>query len=283
MVSRVLPDTLYLKLYYRFKFHKKLNLKNPQTFNEKLQWLKLHNRKAIYSIMVDKLAAKQYVAQTIGEEHIIPTLGVWDRFDDIDFDSLPNQFVLKCTHDSGGLVICKDKSSFDKKAANKIIDKCLKRNYYWSGREWPYKNVTPRILAEKYMEDIETKELRDYKFFCFNGKVKCFKIDFNRFVDHRANYYSPDGELLRFGEEVCPPDFEAHIELPRRLQEMKKKAEILSLGIPFVRIDFYEVDDRVYFGEMTFFPASGFGAFVPVEWDFKFGEWLTFPTGTGQE
>ena len=169
---KCISDEKYLKLTFKDKMGYPLNLKEPKTFCEKLQWLKLYNRKPEYSDMVDKYEAKKYVAERIGDEYIIPTLGVWDKFEDIDFDNLPNQFVLKCTHDSGGLAICRDKSNFDKEYARKKIKKCLKHNYYWSSREWPYKNIKPRIIAEKYMEDSVTKELRDYKFFCFNGKMK---------------------------------------------------------------------------------------------------------------
>ena len=182
-----LSDEAYLKLVYRLIFGRKLNLKNPKTFNEKLQWLKLYNRKPEYTLMVDKYEVKGYIAEQIGEEYVIPTLGVWDNFDDIDFDSLPNQFVLKCTHDSGGLVICKDKSNLDITKAREKINKALTRRFYYFGREWPYKNVKPRIIAEKYMVDKTVDELRDYKFFCFGGVCKCLKVDFDRFIEHHAN------------------------------------------------------------------------------------------------
>ena len=179
-MSHIIPDALYLKLRYWKVFHKPLNLKNPQTFNEKLQWLKLYDRKPEYTCMVDKYKAKQYVAERIGQEYIIPTLGVWDSFDEIDFDALPDQFVLKCTHDSGGLVICQDKKTLDKEAARRRITASLQRNYFWANREWPYKNVKPRIIAEVYMQDTVTAELRDYKFFCFNGTAKLLFIATDR-------------------------------------------------------------------------------------------------------
>lgn len=272
-----LPDDKYLKLSFRATMGKKLNLNAPQTFNEKLQWLKLHDRKPVYTQMVDKYEVKKYVADTIGEEYIIPTLGVWDKFEDIDFDSLPNQFVLKCTHDSGGLVICTDKSKFDYKSAKKKINKCLKRNYYYLNREWPYKNVKPRIIAEKYMVDESGYELKDYKLFCFGGKVKCYKIDFNRFIEHHANYYDVNGKLLEFGELICAPNYDKELEQPLNIKEMVHLAEELSSGNCFLRVDFYEVDNKIYFGELTFFPASGFGKFVPDEWDYKLGEWIRLP------
>lgn len=188
-MTHVIPDRLYLKLKFRQKMGKWPDLDNPKTFNEKLQWLKLHDRKPIYSTMVDKYEAKRYIADIIGEEYIIPTLGVWDRFEDIDFDALPNQFVLKCTHDSGGLVIVCDKSSMNLDAARKKINRSMKRNYYWHGREWAYKNVKPRIIAEQYMEDGNPGEkperidagLTDYKVHCFNGKPKLILVCKDRF------------------------------------------------------------------------------------------------------
>lgn len=272
-----MSDEKYLKMIFKDNMGYPLDLENPKTFNEKLQWLKLYDRKPIYTTMVDKYEAKKYVADVIGEEYIIPTLGVWDSFDDIDFDKLPEQFVLKCTHDSGGLVICRDKSKLDMEHARKKIERCLKRSYYWPGREWPYKNVTPRIIAEAYMENEKIGELRDYKLFSFNGEVKVFKIDYDRFKNHRANYYTPDGELLRFGEIVCPPDFDRNIKLPRMKDKMIALAKELSVGHPFMRVDFYEIGDKIYFGELTLYPASGLGPFEPKEWDLKLGEWIKLP------
>lgn len=270
-----LSDERYLKIAYWARMHKKLNLDNPQTFSEKLQWLKLYNRQPIYTKLVDKYEVKPIVANVIGEEYIIPTLGVWDKFEDIDFEKLPNRFVLKCTHDSGGLIVVKDKSKLNIKKARKKINKCLAHSFYWGMREWPYKNVKPRIIAEQLLVDDNLPEdLRDYKFFCFNGKVKCFKIDFGRFTEHHANYYSPEGELLPFGELRFPPIPE-HVEIiPSNLQEMISKAELLSTNHPFVRVDFYNVNDNIYFGEMTFFPATGMGKFTDESWDERLGSWI---------
>ena len=413
-----LSDERYLKIAYWARMHKKLNLDNPQTFSEKLQWLKLYNRQPIYTKLVDKYEVKPIVANVIGEEYIIPTLGVWDKFEEIDFEKLPNRFVLKCTHDSGGLIVVKDKSKLNIKKARKKINKCLAHSFYWGMREWPYKNVKPRIIAEQFMEDdgcpgdladykffcfdgepkycqvirnrstketidiydmdwqlmsfvglnpvaqngltpvvrpehldkmIEicralskgmpfgrvdlyvingkeyfgeitffpmsgfgsfrpdeynvllgkmlelpgqrmggviveyadtitvrmiTPELKDYKFFCFNGKVKCFKIDFGRFTDHHANYYTPEGELLPFGEIQYPPIPEHREIIPSNLQEMISKAELLSTNHPFVRVDFYNVKGKIYFGEMTFFPATGMGKFTDESWDERLGSWI---------
>ena len=280
MLQRM-SDTAYLKLIYRLIFGRKLDLKNPQTFNEKLQWLKLNDRKTEYTTMVDKYEVKKYIAEKIGEEYVIPTLGVWDNFDDIDIDLLPNQFVLKCTHDSGGLVICKDKSKLDIAKAREKINKALTRRFYYFGREWPYKAVKPRIIAEKYMVDESVSELRDYKFFCFGGVCKCLKVDFDRFIEHRANYYDPQGNLLDLGEKICPPNKEKVIVLPDNKEKMLQLAEKLSTNIPFLRVDFYDVNGKIYFGELTFFPASGWGEFTDKKWDYKLGEWIKLPDSIG--
>ena len=256
---------------------KKLDLNNVKSFDEKIQWMKLYDRKPIYTTMVDKYAVKQYVANIIGEQYIIPTYGVWDTFDEIDFSKLPDQFVLKCTHDSGGVIICKTKKELDYSSAKRQIEKKLKTKFYSFGREWPYKDVKPRIIVEKYMEDSKTSELRDYKFFCFNGNVRCFKIDFDRFSQHKANYYNRYGNLIQMGEVVCPPDYHKKLELPNNLGLMVKLAEKLSASIPFLRVDFYEADGRVYFGELTFFPNSGFGRFIDDRDDSVLGSWINLP------
>ena len=269
-------DKLYLKLKFRLVMGQKLDLKNPKTFNEKLQWLKLYNRRPEYTMMVDKYAVKQFVADKIGEEYIIPTLGVWDKVEDIDWDSLPNQFVLKTTHGGGGggVVICKDKSIFDRDAARKKLQKSLDSDIYLSFREWPYKDVPKRIIAEQYMTDESGVELKDYKFFCFNGRVQCFKVDFDRFISHKANYYDREGSLLPFGEKVFPPDFDRVFDKPKNFDSMISLAERLSEDVPFVRVDFYNSNGNIYFGEITFFPAAGMGKFEPEDWDEKLGEWI---------
>ena len=276
---RWLPDATYLKLLYRFKMGHRLDLKNPQTFTEKLQWLKLYNRKLEYTKMVDKYAVKEYVAKIIGEEYIIPTLGVWDKPEDIDWDSLPNQFVLKTTHGGGGggVVICKDKATFDKTAAIAKLKESMTSDVYSGLREWPYKNVPKRIIAEKFMAPEKSpapKDLLDFKFFCFNGKVRFFKVDFGRFVEHHANYYSPEGELLEFGEQGLEPDPNYPIEFPNNLKEMISLAEKLSANEPFLRVDFYNVNGKIFFGELTFYPASGLGKWTTEEADMKIGDYL---------
>ncbi len=273
-----MDDRKYIELMYSALMHKELNLDNPQSFNEKLQWLKLYDRRPEYTTMVDKYTAKNYASGIIGKEYIIPTLGVWNHFDEIDFDKLPSQFVLKCTHDSGGLVICRDKRSFDKEKAGKQIEKCLKYNYYYLFREWPYKDVKPRIIAEKYLEDTSNCDLRDYKFMCFNGTVKCLRVNFEKGKNQRTNYYSADGGLMAVADKMYPPDFERKIALPDNFKRMKELACMLSNGIPFLRADFYSVEDKIYFGEMTLYPEGGFGEFLYEGNDELLGSWLKLPS-----
>lgn len=275
-ISHLMPDKMYIKYMYGVMVEKKLDLKSPKTFNEKLQWLKLYNRNPEYCKLVDKYEVKKYIAETIGEEYVIPTLGVYDSFEEIDFDALPNQFVLKCTHDSGSAVICYNKSVFDIETARKKIERKLKSNLYWHGREWVYKELKPRIIAEQYITD-DGEAPEDYKFFCFSGEVKCFKVDYDRFKGHRANYYDTDGKLLKFGEKACLPDFERIVKLPDFREKMIALAAKLSTNHPFLRVDFYEVKDKIYFGELTFYPASGFGMFVPEKWDLILGDYIKLP------
>lgn len=275
--SCVIPDKAYIKMVYRLRMKKKLNLKNPQTLNEKLQWLKLYDRKSVYSIMVDKYEVKKYVAEQIGEEYIIPTLGVWNSFDEIDFDKLPNQFVLKCTHDSGGLVICNEKSKLDTKAAKEKIERCIKKNYFWHGREWPYKDVSHRIIAEQYMTD-DGEGLADYKVHCFNGVPKVILVCRDRFKNSglTEDFFTVSWDHI----DVKRPDHtnsSEEIKRPQSLEVMLQLAGKLSEGIPFSRIDFYVIQGKVYFGEITFFPATGMKQFVPEHYDRDFGNWVTLP------
>ena len=275
-VLRILPDEQYIRLLYLAKFKKRLRLRDPKTFNEKLQWLKLHNRKPEYTTMVDKHEAKAYVAERIGDSFIIPTLGVWDSFDEIDFDALPDAFVLKCTHDSGGLVICRDKNTLDKAAAREKISSCLAKNYYWDYREWPYKGVNPRIIAETYLPG-DGGELPDFKFMCFNGKVKSIMVCSQRGTEdglHVTNY-DPQWNVQPF--ERGYPIAENPVQKPQRLEEMIRLAEQLAEGIPYLRVDFYETQGKIYFGELTFFPGSGYSRFRPREWDEILGSWIRLP------
>jgi len=255
---------------------KKLNLENPTTFNEKLQWLKINDRNSKYIKMVDKYEAKKYISSIIGEEYIIPTLGVWDKFDDINFDSLPNQFVLKCTHDSGGVVIVKDKSKMDFDKARKKIAKSLKKNFYWRGREWPYKRIKPRIIAEEYLVDESGVELKDYKVMCFNGKVKCTFVCSNRKQGLNIDIYDENWNLMPF-ERLNHPQSGNLIKKPENYDLMVKMAEKLSENIPFLRIDFYNINGKLYVGELTFYPANGMEGFKPETFDEIMGSWLNLP------
>lgn len=277
-----LSDEQYIKVVYRLRLGKRIDLENPKTFNEKLQWLKLHDRNPMYTQMVDKVGAKDFVAGKMGEEHIIPTLGVWEHFEDIDFDQLPNKFVLKCTHDSGGLVICKDKAALDMKAAREKINHCLHQNFYLHGREWPYKDVKPRIIAEEYLDVLGGEGLVEYKIFCFNGEAKMILVC--KGAAHgggiRTNDFC-DRQLNRFPFESFNPCSTGKLEVPDQLQEMLDFAEKLAGDIPQVRIDLYLVEGKIYFGEMTFFHNSGFCKFNPPEWDEKIGSWIKLP-GKGE-
>lgn len=275
LFSRFYSDRKFLEALFPLRVGYKLNLDNPKTFNEKLQWLKLYDRKPKYTQMVDKVEAKKYVANIIGEEYIIPTLAVYDRVEDIDFDALPNQFVLKCTHDSGGVVICHDKSKFDKKVALKKLAKALKVNYYFRNREWPYKNVHPRIIAEQYITDGYEWGLRDYKFFCFKGNVKVMFIAKDRQKDTKLNFYDMEFNKMPFMRGY--PNFNEEIEKPEGWNEMVKMAGKLSKDIPHLRVDFYNINGKIYFGELTFFPGSGMEPFNPIEWDKIMGEWIKLP------
>jgi hypothetical protein len=271
----LISDKLFLQYKFRILMHKKLDIEKPKTYSEKLQWLKLYDRKPEYSGMVDKAEAKNVVASIIGEQYVISTLGIWDKFDDIDFTLLPNQFVLKTTHGCGGVIICKDKEKLDLAAARKEINFSLKHNYFAYGREWPYKNLKPRIIAEEFLVDESGVELKDYKFFCFDGEPKALFIATDRPHDTRFDFFDMDFNHLPFtnGHENAtkriykPKNFDLMIELARKL----------SKGIPHVRVDLYNINGHVYFGELTFFHWGGMVPFVPEEWDYTFGNWINLP------
>ena len=276
LMSRGYSDKTFLKIMYSLRIGQKLNINNPQTFNEKIQWLKIHDRRPEYTKMVDKYEVKKYVANIIGEETIIPTIGVYDCVDDIDFTKLPSQFVLKCTHDSGGIVICKDITKINQKQVKRKLNKWLHRSYFYQNREWPYKNVTPRIIAEKYMEDESGWQLKDYKIFCFNGEPKFIEVDYDRYVGHKLNVYDLDWNFIDF-YMTSPNDKDVKIKKPETLNEMLEFARKLSKGIIFVRVDFYSINSMIYFGEMTFHPGSGMIDFHPKEYDKILGEMLVLP------
>lgn len=254
-----IPDETFLKMKYKLMMGTKLDLENPKTFNEKLQWLKLHDRNPEYTKMVDKYEAKEYVANIIGKEYIIPTLGVWDKFDDIDFDALPNEFVLKPTHTSGNVFICKDKSKIDYKKLKKQVNKWLKRDYYRIHREWPYKNVKPRIIAEEYMENKDHTSIKDYKFYCFNGQADYVMICTGRETGHPKFYfYNKEWNFMR-NMSNDGMKLEGKLEeKPIGIEKMFEIAEKLSQGIKFVRMDLYNVNEKIYFRRIYVFPSSGF-------------------------
>ena len=277
-IGRFVSDKQFVKWSYYLTFHKRLNLDNPQSFSEKLQWLKLYDRHDEYTQVVDKCEAKKYVASKIGEEYIIPTLGVYNSFDEIDFDKLPDQFVLKCTHDSGGIAICRDKNTFDINAARKLLSRNKNRNKYWSSREYPYKNVEPKIIAEQYMED-SSGGLVDYKFFCFNGYADCVMICLDRHLaDPKFYFFDKNWELVRInyrGKEA-PEGFT--VPKPENMDKMFSIAAELSKGMRFVRVDLYNVNGNIYFGELTFFPQSGLDPNLLPEAEQRFGDLINVNT-----
>lgn len=276
-IARMLPDKLYLSIKFRSHMGYWMDWNNPQTFSEKLQWLKIYDRHPEYTKLVDKAAVKDYVASIIGQQYIIPTLAVYDSAEEIDFDVLPNQFVLKCTHDSGGIIICRDMTKLDKAAAIKKLKKGLKRTYVIQNREYPYKNVPRRIIAEKYINGDNESDLKDYKFFCFNGRVECCQVISNRSSKMTVDFYDKAWNHQPFHE---PKNFQFSnfpIQRPDNYSEMLYLAEVLSKNYTFIRVDLYNVRGRIYFGELTFFPTTGMGGFDPQEWDLIFGQMIKLP------
>lgn len=281
----IIPDKQYLKWRFRLEMGYKLNLDNPQTFSEKLQWLKLYNRKPEYTQMVDKFAVKEYVANIIGEEYIIPTLGVWDKFEDIDYDKLPNQFVLKTTHGGGGggVVICRDKAKFNIENTKSKLEKSIKTCIYKSLREWPYKDVKRRIIAEEYLECIGNTDLVDYKFYCFNGQPLYCQVIKDRNSEETIDFFDQHWrhqEFYGLNPKSNPNAIKQSInDIPRpsNYEIMINIASKLSNNIPFARVDLYNIEGKIYFGEITFFPASGYGVFTPSGWDDKLGNLIKLP------
>lgn len=272
-----MPDRMYLSLVFRLNLGYWPDFEVPKTFNEKLNWLKLYDRKPEYTRMVDKYAVREYIADKIGEDYLIPLVGgPWNSVEEIDFEALPEQFVLKTTHDSGGVVICRDKASFDVEGAKLELEKRLQRNFFWAGREWPYKNVKPRIIAEKYMQDGDNQALMDLKFFCFNGNPKLMYMAQEEVQDSPADYFDMKFTHLdlRIGTDPwakqCP-------QKPPGFEKMEQLAKLVSEGVPQLRVDFYRVDGRIYFGEITFFHNGGYSKFIPDEWDDILGSWIELP------
>ena len=278
---RFLSDSQFVKMMYWTRFGKIPNLEDPKSYNEKLQWLKLHDRCPAYCTMVDKYEVKKYVSSLIGEAYIIPTLGVWDSPEEIDFDSLPNQFVLKCTHDSGGIVICKDKRKLDRKATVRKLQACLKKNYFWSGREWPYRDISPKILAEEYLVDESGNDLKDYKVLCFDGVPKLIELHAGRYTGHQTqDFYDTEWRKTEISQSGLSEYQSNNVVFPKpeSLEKMLRLSEVLSSGLVHVRIDWYSVSGKLYFGEITFFDGSGFDPFDNLEDDLLLGSWINLPS-----
>lgn len=265
----MISDEKYLKRKFKTKIGEELNLENPQTFNEKLQYLKLYDRNPLYMHLVDKYKVREYVAEIIGEEYIVPLYGVWDDFEEIDFSKLPNTFVLKTNHDSSGAIICEDKEKFDIERARKKINYSLNRNYFYAGREWPYKNVKPRIICEKYLEDTSDLGLKDYKFHCFSGKPVAMFVATDEKGSRRMDFY--DMNFTPLDMNHGHKNNSHMIEKPEKFDKMINLARQLSKNFPYVRVDFYELEGKIYFGELTFYPASGFREFTPSEVNIEYG------------
>lgn len=272
----VIPDDVFLKIYFKHLMGYPLDLDNPKTYNEKLQWLKIHDKRPEYTKMVDKVEAKKYVSSIVGDKYIIPTLGVWDSVEQIEWDKLPNQFVVKATNDSGGVVVCKDKAKLDIEEAKKKLQNLGKRDYSKFSKEYPYKNVKKRFIAEEYIEDESGYELKDYKIFCFDGEPKFLFVATGRQLhDTRFDFYDIDFNHLPVLNGH--PNADVWPVKPKNYEEMLDVARKLSKDIPHVRVDLYNVNGKVYFGELTFFHWSGIVPFEPMEWDYKFGEYLQLP------
>lgn len=281
-IGRLIPDRLWIQIKYRHCFGRWADLKSPQTYNEKLNWIKLYDRKPEYTLMVDKYEAKRWIANKIGEEYVIPVVGgPWNSFDEINFSLLPEQFVLKTTHDCGGVVVCKNKQEFDKDNAKRFLNRHMKNNYYLTSREWPYKNVKHRIFAEAYMQDEtleknQKEQLTDYKFFCFNGVAKVMFIATDRAdqsTETKFDFFDMDFNHLPIVQGH--PNSNVLPKKPMMFDRMKEIAEELSKGLPQIRVDFYEVKGQVYVGELTFFHFAGTVPFQPEEWDHIFGSWIS--------
>lgn len=271
--TRIIPDELYLRIAYRMVTGETLHLNPPVTYNEKLQWLKLNNRKDLYTSMVDKYEVRKFIKERIGDGYLIPTLGVWDKLEELDFDSLPDEFVLKCTHDCGGLIICRDKTKLNREAAKKKLAACLCHNFYYQGREWPYKNVKPRIYAEKYMSDPNEEQLSDYKVFCFDGMPRMIQVDYDRYIGHKRQFFDTEWNRMDVSFHFLS-DTKKQIARPSVLEEMLELSRKLSAGFPHLRTDFYIIGNKLYVGEMTFFHGTGFGRWWPKSFDAEMGSWL---------
>ncbi len=268
-----------LKQWYKKRTGKNLNLENPKTFNEKIQWLKLYDNSPLKTKLADKYLVREWIEEQIGSEYLIPLLGAWNNFDEIDFDKLPEKFVLKANHGSHWNIIVKDKSKLDKSKAKKKFDKWMARDYaFKAGLELQYKGIKPKIIAEKFIEDTNG-ELNDYKIMCFNGEPKFVWVDCGRYSNHTKNIYDLDWNLQPF--KMTYPISKTPIARPENLDKMIELAKILCKDFAFVRVDFYNVDGKIYFGEMTFTSMSGTDKFEPEKYDLELGNMLTLPEKKG--
>jgi hypothetical protein len=274
---RIIPDKLYLKLKYRIILRRKLSFSTPRTFNEKIQYLKLHQKDSLYSIISDKYLVRQYISEKIGEKYLIPLHGVFNKVEDIDYDKLPEQYVLKCNHDSGTVILCDDQNTQDIIHNSRILNKALNINYYYQHREHCYKNIQPRVLCEALLKSETEKQIMDYKIMCFNGKAKCLFLTRDRLASTglKLNFYDLNMEKLPFRRVY--QNFTDSIVVPSNIDEMISIAEKLAKDFTFIRVDLYSIDSRIYFGELTLYPGSGFEAFDPEEYDYKLGSWINLP------
>lgn len=271
ITCRIWPDKLYLSVLYRLRFGRRLNWRNPQSFNEKMSWLKLYDRRPEYTTMADKYAVKRFVAERIGWEYVVNNLVVAKKWNDINFDMLPNQFVIKGTHDSGGAFLCRDKTTFNYESVRKQVEKNLRKNYYYHLREWPYKNIEPRIIVDRFLDDHTGNELRDYKWWCFNGEPKYMYLTIKSDTIYE-NFYDMDFRPVMI--DHCFPRHQPEFECPSQFELMRQLAKKLSRGIPFVRVDFFQVEDKVYFGEFTFYDWGGMRPFQYPDMDRMLGNLL---------
>src|SRR5574344_263989 len=280
-VDRLIPDDVFLKTKFYLKMGYRLNLNDPKTYNEKLNWLKMYDRRPIYTYMADESKAKEYVRGIIGDEYIIPTLQVWNTPDEINLDSLPEKYVIKCNHDSGSVFLCTDKKKFNLDNVKKKLRRILKTNYFWFGREWPYKNIERKIFAEKFMVDESCYELKDFKFFCFDGEPKFMFVAKDRHKEGEETKFDFfDMDFNHLPVKNGHPNSNPPYNKPDAFEKMKEIASKLSQGIPQVRVDLYDINGKIYFGEMTFFHWSGLVPFEPAEWDKKFGDYIKLPKPT---
>jgi len=276
ILNRIIPDKVFLRMQYKYHFREKLNLKNPQTYNEKLQWLKLNDRKMEYSQYVDKYAVREFVSNTIGEEYLIPLIDVYNNVNEIEWENLPKQFVLKCTHGSTSNIICENKDNLDINEAKNKLEKWMKRNWFWYGREWPYKHVQPRIIAEKFMEDESGSGLKDYKFFCFNGEPHFMLLATDRGIDTKFDFFDMEFNKIPVKQHY-KNNRDLNFEKPKGFDKMIELSKKLSANIPHLRVDFYNINGKIYFGELTFYHFSGYRKFEPQEYDEIFGSLLKLP------